>query len=129
VVTGVQYKTSDGETRVARAALTIVCDGMYSNLRKKLSEPNIKHPSFFVALLLTNCTLPYPNHGHVMLAKPSPILFYPISSKEVRCLVDVPGEKLPADLPAYLRAIVAPEVPEELRESFLMVRACPTGCL
>ncbi len=37
----------------------------------------------------------------------------------LRCLVDVPGEKLPADLPAYLRQTVAPEVPEELREAFL----------
>lgn len=36
-----------------------------------------------------------------------------------RCLVDVPGEKLPADLPNYLRTVVAPEVPEELRAAFL----------
>lgn len=36
-----------------------------------------------------------------------------------RCLVDVPGAKLPADLPAYLRTTVAPEVPESLREAFL----------
>ena len=33
--------------------------------------------------------------------------------------MDVPGEKLPGDLPAYLRAAVAPEVPEELRPGFL----------
>ena len=32
-VQGVAYKASDGETRVAKANLTIVCDGMYSNLR------------------------------------------------------------------------------------------------
>lgn len=36
-----------------------------------------------------------------------------------RCLVDVPGEKLPADLPDYLRTTVAPEVPEQLRDAFL----------
>ncbi|GLC37537.1 hypothetical protein PLESTM_000599900 [Pleodorina starrii] len=105
--------------RSARAHLTIVCDGMYSNLRKHLSTPKIVHPSFFVGLLLRKCTLPVPNHGHVILAKPSPILFYPISSSEVRCLVDVPGEKLPSDLPAYLRATVAPQLPEELRGPFL----------
>ena len=32
-VQGVAYKSSDGETRVVKANLTIVCDGMYSNLR------------------------------------------------------------------------------------------------
>jgi len=41
VVSGVMYKTPDGVERVARAHLTIVCDGMYSNLRKHLSEPNV----------------------------------------------------------------------------------------
>jgi squalene monooxygenase len=82
-VQGVAYKSSDGTTRVAKANLTIVCDGMYSNLRSKLSQPKIKHPSFFVGLLLRNCSLTHPNFGHVVLAKPSPILFYPISSTEV----------------------------------------------
>ena len=33
--------------------------------------------------------------------------------------MDVPGERLPADLPGYLRANVAPEVPDELRPAFL----------
>lgn len=83
MVRGVQYKDSAGVERVALAALTVVCDGMYSNLRSKLSQPKIQHPSYFVGLLLTNCSLPHPNFGHVVLAKPSPILFYPISSREV----------------------------------------------
>ncbi len=38
---------------------------------------------------------------------------------ERRCLVDVPGEKLPKDLPQYLRTTVAPELPEMLRAPFL----------
>lgn len=38
---------------------------------------------------------------------------------QVRCLVDVPGEKLPSDLPGYLRTVVLPEVPESLRPGFL----------
>jgi hypothetical protein len=37
----------------------------------------------------------------------------------VRCLVDVPGPKLPADLPGYLRSTVAPQVPPELQQAFL----------
>ncbi len=119
-VSGVAYKGDDGAEHTSLAHLTIVCDGMYSNLRKSLADPpNIKHPSFFVGLILKGAKLPHPNHGHVVLAKPSPILFYPISSDEVRCLVDVPGEKLPEDLPTYLRTTVAPEVPEVLREAFL----------
>lgn len=39
--------------------------------------------------------------------------------------MDVPGEKLPADLPSYLRTTVAPEVPVELRAAFL--EAVETG--
>ena len=85
-VHGVLYKSGDGKQRVAKAALTIVCDGMHSNLRSKLSQPKIQHPSFFVGLLLRNCSLPHANYGHVVLARPSPILFYPISSTEVRGL-------------------------------------------
>lgn len=42
-----------------------------------------------------------------------------LPSYQVRCLVDVPGEKLPADLPAYLRATVAHQLPDELRPAFL----------
>ncbi len=83
VVTGVLYKAQDGAERVAHASLTVVCDGMYSSLRRKLSTPNIQHPSYFVGLLLQGCALPHANYGHVVLGTPSPILFYPISSCEV----------------------------------------------
>lgn len=71
-------------------------------------------PSCFVGLVLENCNLPFPNHGHVILADPSPILFYPISSTEIRCLVDVPGKKIPSiangELANYLKTAVAPQV-------------------
>jgi squalene monooxygenase len=114
------------QTRVARAHLTVVCDGMYSTFRRSLVVPNapdgsinVRHPSFFVGVVLEGVALPHPNHGHVVLARPSPILFYPISSTEVRCLVDVPSSKLPRDLPGYLRDVVAPGVPVELRAAFL----------
>jgi squalene monooxygenase len=71
-------------------------------------------PSCFVGLVLENCQLPFANHGHVILADPSPILFYPISSTEIRCLVDVPGQKLPSvangEMANYLKTVVAPQV-------------------
>lgn len=67
-----------------------------------------------MGLVLENCHLPYSNHGHVILADPSPILFYPISSTETRCLVDVPGQKVPSiangEMANYLKTIVAPQV-------------------
>ena len=122
-VRGVSYRSAaDGRLRVAKAHLTIVCDGMYSNLRSKLSTPQIEAPSYFVGLILRNATLPAPSHGHVVLGDPSPVLFYPISSSEVRCLVDVPGDRLPSastgDLARYLLGVVAPQVPSALRPPF-----------
>nr|BAR46030.1 squalene 2,3-epoxidase [Botryococcus braunii] len=118
-VKGIIYKTADGVERKAWAALTIVCDGMHSSLRTKLSTPQIRSPSIFVGVRLTGCTLPYPNFGHVVLAHPSPILFYPISSTEVRCLVDIPGSQPPKDLKAYLANTVAPQLPRQLEGAFL----------
>nr|QEV81979.1 Squalene monooxygenase [Prunella vulgaris] len=122
-ITGVQYKTKSGEELKAYAPLTIVCDGCFSNLRRSLCTPKVEVPSCFVGLVLENCQLPFANHGHVILADPSPILFYPISSSEIRCLVDVPGEKVPSisngEMAKYLKNVIAPQVPPELHGAFL----------
>ena len=48
-------------------------------------------PCSFAALLLKNYEAPYPNHGRIILADPSPILCYHISHTEIRRLVDIPG--------------------------------------
>lgn len=138
-VKGVRYKNKAGEELTAFAALTIVCDGCFSNLRRSLCNPQVNMqfgivlsyqkfysqlifptllqvevPSCFVGLVLEKCSLPYENHGHVVLANPSPILMYPISSTEVRCLVDVPGQKVPSiangEMENYLKTVVAPQV-------------------
>ncbi|CAA0830994.1 Squalene epoxidase 1, partial [Striga hermonthica] len=122
-VKGVQYKTKNGEVITAYAPLTIVCDGCFSNLRRSLCKPQVDIPSCFVGLVLENCELPFANHGHVILADPSPILFYPISSTEIRCLVDVPGQKVPSiangEMANYLKTVVAPQVPPELHDAFI----------
>ncbi|CAN0917724.1 Squalene monooxygenase SE1 [Linum grandiflorum] len=106
VIKGVQYKTKDGLELKAYAPLTVV-----------------DVPSCFVGLILENCQLPFANHGHVILADPSPILFYPISSTEIRCLVDMPGQKVPSigngEMAKYLKNAVAPQVPPELRDAFI----------
>lgn len=123
VIRGVQYKTKSGEELTAYAPLTVVCDGCFSNLRRSLCDPKVDVPSCFVGLVLENCQLPFADHGHVVLADPSPILFYPISSTEVRCLVDVPGQKVPSisngEMAKYLKTTVAPQVPQELHDAFI----------
>ena len=90
----------------------------------------LRHPgracrktSTFVGLILQDIKLPYPNHGHVILGSPSPILVYPISSTEARVLVDIPpSEKMPSmatgELRDYLRARVLPQLPISLRPAF-----------
>ncbi|XP_075492780.1 squalene monooxygenase SE1-like isoform X2 [Primulina tabacum] len=122
-IKGVQYKTKAGQELNAYAPLTIVCDGCFSNLRRSLCDPKVDIPSCFVGLVLENCQLPCPNHGHVILADPSPVLFYPISSTEIRCLVDIPGKKLPSlasgKMAEYLKTVIAPQVPSELHDAFI----------
>ncbi|KAJ6730181.1 SQUALENE MONOOXYGENASE-RELATED [Salix viminalis] len=122
-VRGVQYKTKDGQELTAFAPLTIVCDGCFSNLRRSLCNPKVDVPSCFVGMVLKNCQLPCANHGHVILGDPSPILMYPISSTEIRCLVDVPGQKVPSisngEMAKYLKTVVAPQIPPEVHDSFL----------
>ncbi|KAJ9175050.1 hypothetical protein P3X46_013636 [Hevea brasiliensis] len=120
-IQGVQYKTKASQELTACAPLTIVCDGCFSNLRRSLC---VDIPSCFVALILENCELPFPNHGHVILADPSPILFYRISSSEIRCLVDIPaGQKLPSisngEMVNYLKSMVAPQIPPGLFDAFI----------
>ncbi|KAK7304931.1 hypothetical protein VNO77_42825 [Canavalia gladiata] len=122
-IIGVQYKGKNGQELKAYAPLTIVCDGCFSNLRRSLCQPKVEVPSCFVGLVLENCQLPFENHGHVILADPSPILFYRISSTEVRCLVDIPGQKVPpianGQMAVYLKTIVAPQIPPELHDAFV----------
>ncbi|ESW32951.1 hypothetical protein PHAVU_001G031600 [Phaseolus vulgaris] len=122
-IKGVQYKNKDGQELTTFAPLTIVCDGCFSNLRRSLCNPKVDVPSCFVGLLLENCELPCANHGHVILGDPSPILFYRISSTEIRCLVDVPGKKVPSisngEMEKYLKTTVAPQIPPELYDAFI----------
>jgi len=77
-----------------------------------LATCQVEVPSSFVGLVLENCQLPFENYGHVILADPSPILFYRISSTEVRCLVDIPGQKVSlwGGMANYLKATVASQV-------------------
>ena len=106
------------------APLTIVCDGHFSSLRKKLADNKIDHPSHFVGLILDGAPSEIlgenANQGHVVLGDPSPVLFYPISSKEVRCLVDIPSHvKMPrvkdGSMAKYVLEKILPQVPKRVQ--------------
>lgn len=91
-VTGVSYKTSSGEQRSVTAPLTVVCDGLFSSLRKTLTTNTFQVRSRFLGLVLKDVDYPLAEGGNVILAEPTPILLYPISSNEGRMLIDFPGD-------------------------------------
>jgi squalene monooxygenase len=121
VVTGVKYREKHTRKyKNIQAKLTIMSDGFFSNFRKDLSN-NVKSvTSFFIGLVLKNCELPFPNHGHVFLSAPTPFICYPISSTETRLLIDFPGDKAPKkdDIAVHIANKVAPFLPEEFKECF-----------
>ncbi|KAK8564400.1 hypothetical protein V6N12_036525 [Hibiscus sabdariffa] len=89
----------------------------------------IEVPSYCVGFVLTNCKLPHENYGGLVIAHPSPFVFYPISSTKIRCLVDVPSQNLPSvsdsEMARYLKTQVAPKVLTELYPAF--ISAIETG--
>lgn len=126
-VVGVTYRDAEKKAVRARAALTIACDGCASNLRKRVVDGAAKVDvySSFVGLVLQVSAMPFPCHGHVVLADPAPILFYPISATEVRCLVDIPSTVTVGHV-EHMLEVLAPQVPAALRAAFVAaVRAGP----
>lgn len=122
-ITGVRY-TPEGATeeQVLHAKLTIVCEGPFSTLRDKLSKPEKKVSGYFLGLVLRHANLPYANHGHVVIAEPSPFLLYPITSTETRVLIDFPGEQPPRkgpELKQHLLEVIGPQVPESVKPSYV----------
>lgn len=118
VVTGIRYREKHTrDIKTIKAKLTITSDGFFSSFRKDLSN-NVKTiTSFFVGLILKDCTLPFPHHGHVFLSAPTPFICYPISSTESRLLIDFPGDKAPKkdDIKEHIKNNVAPFLPEEFK--------------
>lgn len=121
-IRGVQYKTKTSENPLAVSAkLTVVSDGMFSVFREQLSANEKKVTSYFMGLLLKSCELPYQNHGHVIVAEPSPCLMYPINATETRMLIDFPWSEAPRKSPelmAYLENNIAPQLPTSVLPSF-----------
>mmetsp|Transcript_4943 Transcript_4943/g.9965 ORF Transcript_4943/g.9965 Transcript_4943/m.9965 type:complete len:463 (+) Transcript_4943:100-1488(+) len=127
-VRGVMYVNPDGERVEAYGRITIACDGCFSRLRAAVNpSQEFKVTSQFAGLILEQCRLPYSRHGHVVLSGASPVLFYQISSTEVRCLVDIPPNCVTGSMTTkdYLRENVSPALPDVLRKPFLV--ALDTG--
>jgi len=96
IITGISYREKHTrEIKEVQAKLTIMSDGFFSSFRKDLSN-NVKTiTSYFIGVVLKDCQLPYPAHGHVFLSAPTPFICYPISSTETRLLIDYPGDTPP----------------------------------
>ena len=121
-VKGINYLLKDSETEMKISAkLTVVSDGMFSTFRSTLSDSPKTISSYFLGLVLQDCALPFPNHGHVIAAEPAPVLCYPISATETRMLIDFPGTEAPRKshaLIAYLKEKIAVQMPIEIQPSF-----------
>ncbi|MBL0310922.1 MAG: FAD-dependent monooxygenase [Bacteroidetes bacterium] len=122
IITGISYTdAATKEEKTIHAALTVVCDGMFSIFRERLSANVKKVSSYFLGLILKDANMPYKNHGHVIVAKPSPCLAYPVTSTETRVLIDFPDKEPPKKSPelvAFLRDQMGPQMPKELQPSF-----------
>ena len=145
VITGVSATprrvndTDEVSPLIFTAAMTLVTDGCFSKFRKSFLPDHISTivRSNFVSLELVDPVLPAPNHGHVILRKPTlppldgtvdaekgvgPVLVYQLATHETRMLIDVPGIKLPSigngDLKRYLEKHVKPILPSSIVPSF-----------
>ncbi|KAK2844148.1 hypothetical protein Q5P01_010807 [Channa striata] len=119
-VTGVQYRDKEsGDVKKIHAALTVVADGCFSKFRKSLVCGKAHISSHFVGCLMKDCPQFKANHAELVLANPSPVLIYQISSSHTRVLVDIRGE-MPRDLSEYMAEKIHPQLPEHLKEPFMM---------
>lgn len=68
---------------------------------------------------LQDCPQFKANHAELVLANPSPVLIYQISSTQTRVLVDIRGE-MPRNLSEYMAEKIQPQLPgrRQTRASF-----------
>lgn len=121
-ISGFNYlpKGADSEETV-EAKLTVVSDGPISRFRQELSDPEVKLNGYFLGVILENCELPYPGHGHLVMGDHPPFVLYPVTSTETRILIDFPGEKPPKfnqEFKEDLRNRFLPVMPEKMKAAF-----------
>ncbi|MBN3306103.1 ERG1 monooxygenase, partial [Amia calva] len=129
-VTGIQYKDKEtGDIKEIHAPLTVVADGCFSKFRKNLISGKVRVSSHFVGCIMKAIIISIlgfqnspqfkPHHAELVLANPSPVLIYQISSSETRVLVDIRGE-MPKNIIEYMAEKIQPQLPEHLQEPFLI---------
>ncbi|XP_069813217.1 squalene monooxygenase isoform X2 [Dendropsophus ebraccatus] len=117
-VLGVQYRDKEtGDVKEIHAPLTVVADGVFSKFRKDLITGQVTVSSHFVGCILKDSPQFKANHAELVLANPSPVLIYQISSNETRVLVDIRGE-MPKNLKEYMLEKILPQLPEHLQSPF-----------
>ncbi len=121
-IKGINFTDSADQPKQIRASLTIVSDGALSIFRPSLSKSEKKVTGYFLGLVLENCDLPYPNHGHVIMSGTSPVLLYPITSTGTRALIDFQGEQAPRmgeELKQHLLTKIGAIIPESAKPSYM----------
>lgn len=136
VVYGVQYhEAATRENKQVTGALVVVANGAGSTLTRSVNQGKTIIASCFVGLRLKNAAhlLPYVNHGNVFMVDPAPVLCYPVSSTDVRVLIDFPGSHAPNltddKCSQYLIEQICPSLPQSLHEPFIQtVRSGQVKC-
>ena len=121
-IQGVHYTDENDQPQEVKARLTIISDGALSIFRSQLSLSEKKITGYFLGLVLENCNLPYPNHGHVIMSGHSPVLLYPITSTGTRALIDFQGDHAPRmgeELKQHLLEKIGPIIPEPAQPSYM----------
>jgi squalene monooxygenase len=114
----VGFRSQDGQAH--RAEIAVAADGRHSAIRGLLGIPSqASLLSYTIALAADGDRLPYPDHGHVFLGAPGPILAYPYGDRRTRLCVDVPlgaphGRQA---LREYVERAFVPHLPEPLRNA------------
>jgi squalene monooxygenase len=114
----VGVRTSDGGEH--RARLVVAADGRHSRVRKLLGVRTATTLlSYTVAVALEGDVLPQPEHGHVFVGAPGPILAYPYGLGRVRMCIDVPldAPKGRDGLVRFLCAKYVPHVPPAMQHA------------
>jgi 2-polyprenyl-6-methoxyphenol hydroxylase-like FAD-dependent oxidoreductase len=136
----VGVRTTDGQAHLA--PLVVAADGRHSRMRKLLGIPSVSTLlSYSIALPIEGDVLPEPEHGHVFVGAPGPILAYgyepgsAATPPRVRLCIDVPltattdpaGGHAPEllrrrkeALLSYLREEYAPLLPLAMRRAMLV---------
>lgn len=122
VTVGVRYRPKDAEeAKVLKAPLVVVADGIYSKFRQGLTKDPPVPQGAFCGVMMHNAKQGLYRHLELVLAEPSFVINYQVSTTCTRALVDLPTyyAPMPTDIKAYLKDVVYPRMPDNLAPAFL----------